>query len=86
MRAVREQYNKYALIDQFAELRGRKVTFKLKWDTLPMSGSDEDEARPMRCRRQRTSTHAAARAAAPRGAGSVGAVALGLAAFDGEDP
>ena len=37
--AVREQYNKYALIDQFAELRGRKVTFKLKWDTMPMSGS-----------------------------------------------
>ena len=37
--AAQEQYNKYALIDQYDELRGRDVTFKLKWDTMPMSGS-----------------------------------------------
>ena len=37
--AAQAQYNKYSLLDQFAELRGRAVTFKLKWDTMPMSGS-----------------------------------------------
>lgn len=37
--AAQAQYNKYALIDQYDELRGRDVTFKLKWDTMPVSGS-----------------------------------------------
>ena len=32
------EHVKYALIDQGAELRGKKVTLKLMWDHMPLTG------------------------------------------------
>ena len=32
------EFVKYALIDQGAELRGKKITLKLMWDHMPLTG------------------------------------------------
>ena len=33
-----DEFVKYALIDQGAELRGKKITLKLMWDHMPLTG------------------------------------------------
>lgn len=35
---VQDEFVKYALIDQGAELRGKKITLKLMWDHMPLTG------------------------------------------------
>ena len=38
MLKISDEFVKYALIDQGAELRGKKVTLKLMWDHMPLTG------------------------------------------------
>ena len=35
---MNDEFNKYALVDQFAELRGAHVELKLNWDVMPIVG------------------------------------------------
>ena len=38
MLKISDEFVKYALIDQGAELRGKKITLKLMWDHMPLTG------------------------------------------------